>query len=424
MPKPVRKQEPFRLVHGNCLDVLATLDAMSIDSCVTDPPYEIGMMSKKWDSTGIANDSEMWKYVLRALKPGGRLLAFSATRTYHRMACAIEDAGFEIVDQIGWAFASGFPKSHNVSKGIDKADGWEREKKVFDQKPGMAKSWDTGGGRGFSGTEAVEDTPICEDAQLWNGWGSALKPAWEPICCAMRPLKGSIQRNVREYGTGGLNIDACRVGTEGGTRKLPSDVKCGTVATVGGYLNARVGVAIDAGRWPANLVHDGSPEVLALFPRTGPSRKAKSTSNPGTVYGAGKGLPSHTGVYGFDEPAGSAARFFYCAKSSSQDRDEGLEGLLQNAGAMCGRTDGTLDGEIPQRINVHPTVKPTSLMRWLVRLVTPPGGTVLDPFTGSGSTGKACGLEGFKFLGIEMSEEYLEIARQRIAFGYSSRESR
>lgn len=376
-----------------------------------------GFMGKSWDST--LPDPEVWRAILRVLKPGGHLLAFSGTRTYHKMVQAIEDAGFEVREMLCWVYSTGFPKSHNVSKGIDKMYGHERNKKVFERKPDMAKSWDTGGGRGFSGTEAVVDTPISEEAETWDGFGSALKPSLEPICLAMRPLIGPIQRNIREYGTGALNIEKCRIGTEGGTKRLEQTPVGPSGSPTGGEIGST-----GSGRWPANLLHDGSEEVLDLFPKTGAS---KSASMPlpktlGDSKGGKHGDTEASSVRGFDEPAGlSAARFFYCSKASALDRDEGLESFeVQNAGAMCGRADGTLEGGIPQRKNIHTTVKPTNLMRWLIRLITPPGGTVLDPFTGSGSTGKACGLEGFRFTGIEMTEEYIEIARKRIAFGYAN----
>lgn len=427
---PPQEDARWKLLQGNCLDVLPTLPAMSIDSVVTDPPYELNFMGSKnsWDRTGIAFNEEMWRYVLRALKPGGHLLAFSGTRTYHRMACAIEDAGFEIIDCIFWCYGSGFPKSHNVSKAIDKMYGYEREKVRMspraatsgtmangqDTRPWIEKSREVGY------HEVDGDTAISEEAQLFQGIGSALKPALEPICLAIRPLKGSIQQNVREFGTGGLNIDACRIGASGETQKLPSTEKCSTVS-VGGYLNSRVGVQIPKGRWPANLIHDGSDEATAGFPKVGASKRTTVTRGGGTEDGPSFGSPS--GEYGQDEPAGSAARYFYSAKASRTDRDEGLDDLpVQNTGSMQGNTDGSLTGgRIPQGRNTHTTVKPTSLMQWLVRLITPPGGTVLDPFTGSGSTGKACGFEGFKFLGIEMTEEYIEIARRRILFGYTNK---
>ena len=284
------------------------------DSIVCDPPYELGFMGKKWDSTGIANSVEMWREALRVLKPGGHLLAFGGSRTYHRMACAIEDAGFDIRDQIMWVYGQGFPKSHNLSG-------------------------------------------------QWDGWGTALKPAHEPICMARKPLIGTVAANVLAHGTGALNIDGCRVlTTENQSRPRGSFPFSDDAWGIG--RPDEVSQSHADGRWPANLIHDGSAEVTALFPD-----KSNTPCAP---------------QYGDD---GSAARFFYCAKTSKADRGEG---------------------------NIHPTVKPTDLMRYLCRLVTPPGGVILDPFAGSGSTGKAATLDGFEFVGFELSAEYTKIANARM----------
>lgn len=351
------------LREGDCLDVLSGLATDSLDSCICDPPYHLtsivkrfgaagaqpaksngatgvyarasaGFMGQQWDGGDVAFRPETWAEVLRVLKPGAHLLAFGGTRTYHRMVCAIEDAGFEVRDQIGWAFGSGFPKSHNL-------DG------------------------------------------DWQGWGTALKPAWEPIVVARKPLVGTVAANVLAHGTGALNIDGCRIhGPEYRGEMKP-------------------------GRWPANLVHDGSDEVLACFPQAPGQIANASSSSEGrkkqNVYGPmkrGNGEASaarrYTDKGGTNFAAlpgarrgdsGSAARFFYCAKTSKAERGEG---------------------------NDHPTVKPIALMRWLVRLVTPPGGTVLDPFAGSGSTGLAADAEGFDALLIEKEPKYAAIARQRL----------
>ena len=326
----------FQLHRGDSREVLRTLPDASVDSIVTDPPYELGFMGKGWDRTGVANDVTLWSEALRVLKPGGHLLAFSGTRTYHRMACAIEDAGFEIRDQIGWAYGSGFPKSKNL-------DG------------------------------------------AWQGWGTALKPAWEPIVMARKPLVGTVVENVLQHGTGAINVDGCRVGTEG-TRRTAN---AGTGDRAQWRTGNEAGVhGSDSGRWPANLIHDGSDEVLAAFPQA-PGQLAKANTSDtrragqntyGVMTRGSNGQPPRGDT-------GSAARFFYCAKASKSDRGEG---------------------------NTHPTVKPTDLMRYLCRLVTPPGGVVLDPFLGSGSTGKAAVLEGFRFIGIEREAEYLAIAEARI----------
>jgi len=327
-----------RILQGDCREVMASLPECSVDAIVTDPPYELGFMGKGWDRTGVANDVETWRQALRVLKPGGHLLAFSGTRTYHRMVCAIEDAGFEVRDQIGWLYGSGFPKSHNGEWG-----------------------------------------------------GTALKPAWEPICMARKPLAGTVEANWREHGTGALNIDACRVLVDGEVR-APITGKGGLPARHT-TDEARAGGAVaqphELGRWPANLIHDGSDEVVGAFPVTGPSNVRRPTGE--AIYGGNSlnsTVTSDTTVRGVSDNGGSAARFFYCAKASNRDRGEG---------------------------NSHPTVKPTDLMRYLCRLVTPPGGVVLDPFMGSGSTLKAAELEGFSAIGIELSAEYIAIARRRIA---------
>ena len=394
---------------GDCREVMASMADDSVDAIVTDPPYELGFMGKSWDASGIAYDLEVWRQALRVLKPGGHLLAFSGSRTYHRMVCAIEDAGFEIRDQIMWLYGSGFPKSHDVSKAIDREAGAERE--VIGRK----EYWSPSGRREHAGMgthewhspfhddpEACERSraitaPATEAARTWSGWGTALKPAHEPIVVARKPFKGTIAANVLAHGTGALNINGCRVGTEGGTRK-PGKQKFGWKSTGSGE---RVTITwIDAGRWPANVIHDGSDDVLRLFPETSVSKgeahfKTHSTYKWSRSHADATSEPQHGQEIGYGD-SGSAARFFYCAKASKRDREEGLQ-----------------PGD--RRANHHPTVKPTDLMRYLCRLVTPPGGLVLDPFTGSGSTGKAAVLEGFRFVGCELSEEYAAIARARIA---------
>lgn len=364
----------YRLICGSCEHVLDwTVASDSIDSVVTDPPYGLtserpggrseatrgavmgGFMGLQWDSA--VPDAAVWGEVLRVLKPGGYLLAFGGTRSYHRLTCAIEDAGFEIRDQVMWLYGSGFPKSHNL-KG-------ERE-----------------------------------------GWGTALKPAWEPIIVARKPLAGTVAENVRDHGTGALNIDECRVpGAD--TRRTKAGGSNDFPLEDDSWMPRSVEVGSSLGRWPANVIHDGSEEVLAAFPDAPGQMADASSSSRKTqhVYGAMRrgngrdGEPSadseNVGVVGFKmKPgarrldAGTAARFFYCAKASKLDRGAG---------------------------NTHPTVKPTALMRYLCRLVTPPGGIVLDPFMGSGSTGKAALLEGFDFLGIDRESSYVAVAQARLA---------
>lgn len=386
----------WQLKLGNCKELIKDLEDNSIDSIVTDPPYELGFMGKKWDNSGIAYDVELWIECLRVLKPGGHLLAFSGSRTYHRMAVAIEDAGFDIRDQIMWVYGSGFPKSHNIGKAIDKMQ---------------------------------------RDAKEWNGWGTALKPAHEPICVARKPLIGTVAENVLQYGTGGINIDGCRIATakwdaekmqrcntkfsssrisggafSGDKFGNPSKTDCGIFDTT-------------QGRWPANLIHDGSEEVLAGFPETqrggkqGAEYESKNIEEYNTEWKGYKG-GKFIDIYGGER--GSAARFFYCAKASKRDRDEGCKELEEKSRFEdIGNKWTTVDYREGKERNVmarnhHPTVKPTDLMRYLCRLVTPPNGIILDPFTGSGSTGKAAIIEGFRFLGFDMQSEYIDIASARI----------
>jgi len=358
----------------------------SVDSIVTDPPYHLtqasrgghartnnpemphgrhrigdkGFMGKVWDGGDIAQRVEMWAECLRVLKPGGHVLAFSSSRTYHRMVCSIEDAGFEIRDQIMWIYGSGFPKSKNLE-----------------------------------GEHA--------------GWGTALKPAHEPICVARKPLsERTVAKNVAAHGTGAINIDACRIATAeslragaGTTWKKIHEGEGRHIGAAGwggpmkrltaapgqqGKLVPRTDPH-DGGRWPANVIHDGSDEVVSLFPAHAgafaPVLGIEPSSSTKAVYGQINRQASNA----FHDDTGSAARFFYCAKTSRDDRSAE---------------------------NNHPTVKPTDLMAYLCRLVTPPGGVVLDPFMGSGSTGKACMREGFEFIGIELEAEYLAIAKARI----------
>jgi DNA modification methylase len=451
---------------GDCLDVMRTLPDASVDAVVTDPPYGLAFMGKRWDYD--VPTTEVWAECLRVMKPGGHLLAFAGTRTQHRMAVRIEDAGFEIRDMIAWAYGSGFPKSLDVSKAIDKMDAadeqmqrryrfteWVRatgatsrqideatgtnmgghyttaasqpaimtrehlercrhllgdvpewvereadirsvESRNFAEREvvGVHAQGSTPGGFGdhrFSFNSKDITAPATPEAQQWSGWGTALKPALEPITMARKPLVGTVAANVLAHGTGGLNVDGCRVEGQWSTWKK----KDGTVSEQNQDSHAIYGQGMGdvrnpehpSGRWPANLIHDGSDEVVGLFPAArsscggGVDRKAHDTC----VYSGDWGL--HDSSAGQYHDTGSAARFFYTAKASKDDRDGG---------------------------NTHPTVKPTDLMRYLCRLVTPPGGVVLDPFMGSGSTGKAAMLEGFGFIGIEREAAYHAIAERRI----------
>ena len=401
----------FDLYLGNCLDTLQLLDDNSVDSIVTDPPYGLSFMGKRWDYD--VPSVEVWAECLRVLKPGGHLLAFAGTRTQHRMAVRIEDAGFEIRDMIAWVYGSGFPKSLDVSKAIDKAAGAEREVVgVRRVAPGVA----------FSSDGPTElDITATDAARQWQGWGTALKPALEPITVARKPLIGSVAENVLAHGTGAINVDGCRVEPTGESRERigePSQER--RYADSGGTnFAATPGIrgGDPSGRWPANLIHDGSDEVLAAFPQA-PGQMAKAAEG-----GDRRKTANAFGEFAGRSPSqprgdtGSAARFFYCAKASKSDRNEGLDNFTP-ATTSDGRAkaaDNAYQRGKTERANTHPTVKPTDLMRYLCRLVTPPGGIVLDPFMGSGSTGKAAVLEGFRFIGCELSPEYMAIAQARIA---------
>jgi DNA modification methylase len=411
----------FTIHHGDCREVMATLDAESVDAIVSDPPYGLSFMGKGWDH-GVPG-VEFWTEALRVAKPGAHLLAFGGTRTYHRLACAIEDAGWEIRDCVMWVYGSGFPKSHDVSKAIDKASGEERSDKfegAFTRRAGPTgnKKCDDCGKWLVSGSPCrcprPQDAPATDAARQWSGWGTALKPAWEPIIVARKPLVGTVAENVLTHGTGGINVDGCRVA---GPKHTQSTSHAGGQHGRYGSLPAR-GPQVDAGngRWPANLIHDGSEEVVGLFPQANGN---SNNSHADCQAGFGGRRRTMGGMGRAD--SGSAARFFYCAKASKADRDEGCEGLAaKNRLEDVGNKFTTVDyregktRDVMAR-NHHPTVKPTDLMRYLCRLVTPPGGVVLDPFTGSGSTGKAATLEGFRFIGIEREAEYVEIAKARIA---------
>lgn len=421
------------IIVGDCLETMRGMPDASVHAIVTDPPYGISFMGKGWDSD--VPPVAVWAECLRVLKPGGHLLAFAGTRTQHRMCTRIEDAGFEIRDLIAWVYGSGFPKSLDVSKAIDKVNGeagrlhkftgwmrttgltgkeineatgtfmgshyltagsqpaiptpelWGKLRPMCGAIPlwvdalvdrvaaerevvGTRKMHDTRKARaGFSGKTHSPDydgstrivgitAPATDAARHWQGWGTALKPAMEPITVARKPLVGTVAANVMAHGTGGINVDGCRVGTDGATTRSAQ-----TDYAESGWRTGHRVMQVDAGRWPANLIHDGSADATAPFP---------GSSATGTLFGEG-------------EPTG-AARFFYCAKPSRAER-----------GA-----------------NSHPTVKPIALMRYLCRLVTPKGGKVLDPFAGSGTTGVAAIAEGFDFVGCELSEDYAAIARKRL----------
>jgi DNA modification methylase len=401
------------ILHGDCLEILRGMADASADSIVTDPPYGLSFMGKRWDYD--VPSEEMWRECLRVLKPGGHLLAFAGTRTQHRMAVRIEDAGFEIRDMIAWVYGSGFPKSLDASKAIDKAAGAEREvvgPNRFAHLNGKENANCYG-----KASRPDESAPATVFARQWQGWGTALKPALEPITVARKPLIGTVAENVLAHGTGGLNIDGCRVGTEDDCARKPSLVH--DTAAGFGKGAAMGGRGHDAGRWPANLIHDGSDEAVGLFPQSSGGHWSYKQAKDGGIYKHGLKDMEDAGT---DKTTGSAARFFYCAKASKKDRDEGCERIAKKQNANWPQNlDGNDQRGAALRSNNHPTVKPTALMRYLCRLVTPPGGAVLDPFMGSGSTGKAAVLEGFQFIGIEREAEYAEIAKARIAAAEAER---
>lgn len=366
--------------HGNLFDVLPTFDAASIDACVTDPPYDLSFMGKAWDRTGVAFQAATWREVIRVLKPGGHLVAFGGTRTSHRMVCAIEDAGFEIRDALCWLYGQGFPKSLN----------------------------------------------------LGDGRGTALKPAHEPIALAWKPFKGSITANVAAHGTGALNIDACRIEGDVPSCTQGQSRQAGTIYGTD-QRDQREFVGHELGRWPANVLLDDEAAVL-LDAQTGDLGFSSGTevageAHPSGIYGSR--IKEGRGQIGIGD-RGGGSRFYYVAKPSREERDFGCEALARiSAATITGRKEGSaglqnpragiragsMDRDTLERAarNTHPTVKPVELMRWLVRLVTPPGGTVLDPFAGSGTTGMACRYEQRRFIGIEREAEYAAIADRRIA---------
>lgn len=384
---------------GDMRILLRDMVADSVDSCVTDPPYHLtsivkrfgsptaapaksngptgayersskGFMGQTWDGGDVAFNPETWTEVYRVLKPGAHLLAFAATKNAHRLTCAIEDAGFEIRDVIMWLYGSGFPKSHNL----------EGE---------------------------------------WEGWGTALKPAYEPVIMARKPLVGTVAANVEKHGVGAININASRIE---GIKGVPASPRRADQNATFGDLSNDPGTGSgwdeNVGRWPANIIHDGSDEVLEGFPHTksgtGAVKKATAEGHQANAFGKESRPVGTPNVEYGDE--GSAARFFYCAKTSKFDRDEGLNGFkpVTTGDGRAIAADNAYQRGKTERRNNHPTVKPTDLMRYLCRLVTPPGGLILDPFMGSGSTGKAAMKEGFRFVGCELSNDYAEIARARI----------
>lgn len=446
---------------GDCREVMRSLPDASVDAVVTDPPYELAFMGKGWDSTGIAYDPTVWGEALRVLKPGGHLLAFGGTRTWHRLAVSIEDAGFEIRDSIAWIYGSGFPKSLDVSKAIDKRGGAQvawfgpwfrkwREANGITQKQvaalfpsksggltGCVANWELGfnmptpeqfnlirdtfrlpfnsieeaerevvgkyetdmgglGGQRLGQSGGDITAPATPAAQQWEGWGTALKPAHEPIVVARKPLIGTVAENVLAHGTGALNIDGCRIGTEQRVAASTSFAPCaGDRLGAPGTAEARRGTQgppkLYEGRWPGNVILDESQaeelDRQSGVLTSGANPTKRSSDKFRDVYGDFTGQAECVPARGAD--TGGASRFFYVPKAGSAERPR--------------------DGN-----TAHPTVKPLDLMRYLVRLVTPPNGRILDPFAGSGTTLEAAIIEGFHATGVEQDPTYLPLIRQRL----------
>ena len=464
----MKKNIDLRL--GNCLDVMKTMEDNSISSIVCDPPYGLsnhkpeevieclrawingevytpkgkGFMNKEWDAW--VPGPEIWKEALRVLKPGGYLLAFAGTRSMDLMSMSIRIAGFELRDNIGyassgdaapllaWVYGSGFPKSLDISKNIDSMAGVEREvigtkQNTYDGSVRNPENHGNPADQSNIGKWGLTQTPhgmpltapMTDAAKKYSGFGTNLKPAFEPIIMARKPLSEStIVANVLKHGTGGINIDGCRVSVS-----ATDDIFAKNPNTKGGFGHGNAAVYGNSngaesydptkGRFPANFIHDGSDEVVSLFPDSKSCSSPSKAKPEGTIFG---GSRTQGAIYPGED--GNASRFFYCAKANQKDRNEGLEDfegvkfLFSESTGLKNNGDGTLRNDSKDSKNSHPTVKPTELMKYLVRLVTPPNGTVLDPFMGSGSTGKAAVLEGFNFVGIDMEQNYLDISKARI----------
>jgi site-specific DNA-methyltransferase (adenine-specific) len=407
----------FELHHGKAEQVLANHPENIFHSIVTDPPYGLKFMGKKWDYD--VPSVLIWQAIYRSLKPGGYLIAFSGTRTYHRMAVNIEDAGFQIRDMISWVYGSGFPKSLNVGKAVDQLQGNKREVigKRLTGSAMASRSLGRGNSDAGSGQNEVEES---KGVSEWEGWGTALKPAFEPIIIARKPLsEKTIAQNVIKHHTGAINIDASRISLNGetppsGSAKLFFKGNQFTTDKIYGTETETNSL----GRFPSNFIHDGSPEVIELFPsKAGAFAPVKKGSSAKTRNIYNKYNDNGDDGLSFYNDSGSAARFFYCAKASKHDRNEGCENIAPSLETDRQNDSTNLANRLHNKsntLNNHPTVKPTTIMRYLVRLVTPPGGLVCDPFTGSGSTGKACMLEGFRFFGIDQDAQNIPIAHARI----------
>jgi site-specific DNA-methyltransferase (adenine-specific) len=440
--------EGSTIYNGDCLEVMDTIDKCSVDSVVTDPPYHLtsivkrfgkegsapaqfgtdgaftrtskGFMGKEWDGGDIAFQANTWRKCYELLKPGGHLIAFSGSRTYHRMAVAIEDAGFEIRDQCIWLYGSGFPKSHNIGREIDKKQGNDREV-VGEVRAGKNALGQDSGWNKHNNRTQIEITKGNSD---WEGWGTALKPAHEPMVLARKPLsEKSVADNVMKYGTGAINIDGCRIEGQSEDTERKKVVRKAR-STDGVWTDDNSGMKSEGseyadadprGRWPSNIMHDGSEQVQSIFPETSSTEVSRERTHKG-IWSAGELAESEQLMPAYGDQ-GNASRYFYCAKTSKDERNSGLHGRPQGQYSSDGREkeiENAYQRNKSVSANTHPTVKPVELMRYLVRLVTPKGGLVLDPFMGSGSTGMGAREEDFRFIGIEKEEEYYEIAKARI----------
>jgi DNA modification methylase len=413
-----------KVLHGDCLEKLKDLADNSVDAVVTDPPYGLSFMGKKWDYDVPSED--IWRECLRVLKPGGYLLAFAGTRTQHRMAVRIEDAGFEIRDMIAWVYGSGFPKSLNIGKAIDALQGNEREdlgvsnngsgassiKLENHEKGDTGIGYMDGSGKNFNITKGNSE---------WEGWGTALKPALEPITVARKPLsEKTVAFNVLKWGTGGIDIDGSRVETldeiSNHSRSEESSISKGKYGD-SSLQETHQTEGQKLGRFPANFLHDGSDEVVAMFPNTksGAMKKAYVYQNNGNSLGA----PSGSTKQIHESSEGNASRFFYCAKASKSERNAGCEDMTETRHADR-NTDGGVGGDNPRnrsntsKKNFHPTVKPIALMEYLVKLVSKENAIILDPFGGSGSTAVACKNTNRNYILIEREEDYIPIINARI----------
>jgi DNA modification methylase len=425
-----------KLIHGDCLEKLKEMEDNSVDSIVTDPPYGISFMGKKWDYD--VPSVEVWKEVIRVLKPGGHALVACGTRTQHRMAVNLEDAGFEIRDIVAWIYGSGFPKSLNIAKSIEsKIKTGSCAKNNFNQLEGERREgrigmYDTVEEHGFRKKNpdqlgAFNLKATTPEAKEWEGWGTALKPAMELWTLCRKPLsEKTVAENCLKWGVGGINIDGCRVeGKEIVTTHSNGTGNTGDGGICGHFDKVETGNE-RTGRFPANLIHDGSDEVVEGFPNTKGGTAVRHNSGGKTFGGENEKPPMED--LGYND-SGSASRFFYTAKASKGERNKGLEGFEEKQTTGGGgltankKEDGSYEtasaggkyGSIKaKQTNNHPTVKPVELMRYLCRLITPPNGVILDPYMGSGTTGIGAKLEGFDFIGIEREEDYVKIAEARV----------